>query len=191
LQAKWVLTVWSFPATGVSRQIRQATLTAAHLSAGGIARGEENEMSTIELWPLALYLGLATLVVAGMLLLSAILGQRYSGGAAGDIYECGVVSTGSARMRFSAKFYLMAMFFVVFDLEAVFIYAYAVAFRDLGWLGYAEIVIFIFILGAALFYLWRTGALQWGPQWGAAGLCPALGTGAADKFDSKARAAQP
>ena len=128
-------------------------------------------MSPIELWPLALFLALAILVVAGMLLLSALLGEQHSGGAMDEPYECGVVSTGSARMRFSAKFYLMAMFFVVFDLEAVFIYAYAVVFRELGWAGYAEIAVFVFILGAALFYLWRTGALQWGPGQGTAGRC--------------------
>ena len=66
-----------------------------------------------------------------------------------------------ARLRFHAGFYLMAMFFVIFDLEAVFVYAYAVAFRELGWIGFAEILIFIGVLATALFYLWRTGALDW------------------------------
>ena len=125
-----------------------------------------------ELWPMALFLLLAILVVAGMLSVSAVLGQRHTGTATGEIYESGVVSTGSARVRFDAKFYLMAMFFVVFDLEAVFVYAYAVAFRKLGWAGYAEMVVFVFILGAALFYLWRVGALQWGPQPGKARRSP-------------------
>jgi NADH-quinone oxidoreductase subunit A len=134
-------------------------------------------MQLIELWPMGLFLVLAVLVVAGMLVVSAVLGQRHSGGAMGEIYESGVVSTGSARMRFSAKFYLMAMFFVLFDLEAAFIYAYAVAFPELGWAGYVEIVIFIFILGAALFYLWRIGALEWGPQRGRARRSPPLHAG--------------
>lgn len=134
-------------------------------------------MQLVALWPLALFLVLAVLVVGGMLMLSAVLGQRHSGGAVGEPYEAGIVSTGSARMRFSAKFYLMAMFFVVFDLEAVFIYAYAVAFRELGWPGYIEIVIFIAVLGAALFYLWRDGALEWGPQIGPARRCPTPGSG--------------
>jgi NADH-quinone oxidoreductase subunit A len=125
-------------------------------------------MNLLELWPMALFMVLAILVVAGMLAISAVLGQRTSGGARDEIYESGIVSTGSAHMRFDAKFYLMAMFFVLFDLEAVFIYAYAIAFRELGWTGYVEIVVFIFILGAALFYLWRIGALQWGPQRGKA-----------------------
>ena len=121
-------------------------------------------MNLFDLWPMALFAVLAILAVGGMLAVSAVLGQRHSGGAREEIYESGIVSTGSARMRFDAKFYLMAMFFVLFDLEAVFIYAYAVAFRELGWTGYVEIVVFILILGAALFYLWRIGALEWGPQ---------------------------
>jgi len=116
------------------------------------------------LWPFLVFLVLANLTVAFMLVLSALLGQRHAERATGDPYESGVVSTGSPTMRFHAGFYLMAMFFVVFDLEAVFIYAYAVAFRELGWPGYVEIVIFIFILGAALFYLWRSNALDWGPE---------------------------
>jgi NADH-quinone oxidoreductase subunit A len=65
-------------------------------------------------------------------------------------------------LRLSAKFYLIAVFFVIFDVEAVFLFAWAVAFRELGWAGYIEAVIFIAILGAALGYLWRQGALDWG-----------------------------
>jgi NADH-quinone oxidoreductase subunit A len=140
-------------------------------------------MQLVELWPLVLFLILSVLVVGGMLILSAVLGERHSGGAAAETYESGIVSTGSARMRFSAKFYLMAMFFVVFDLEAVFIYAYAVAFRELGWSGYVEIVIFIAVLGAALFYLWRDGALEWGPQGSRVKHCPGLGPGSSKAIE--------
>jgi NADH-quinone oxidoreductase subunit A len=64
-------------------------------------------------------------------------------------------------VRFSAKFYLIAMFFVVFDLEAVFLFAWAVAVRETGWAGYAEALLFIMILLATLAYLWRVGALDW------------------------------
>ena len=114
------------------------------------------------LWPLVVYIAAVVLMVAFMLILSALLGQRHKETrAAGEPYESGIVSTGSARLRFHAGFYLMAMFFVIFDLEAAFIYAYAVAFRKLGWAGYGEIVVFIGILAAALFYLWRLGALDW------------------------------
>jgi NADH-quinone oxidoreductase subunit A len=65
-------------------------------------------------------------------------------------------------LRFAVKFYLIAMFFVIFDLESAFLFAWAVALRDLGWLGYVEVVVFIGVLLVALVYLWREGALEWG-----------------------------
>jgi NADH-quinone oxidoreductase subunit A len=115
-------------------------------------------------WPFALFMVLVFLLVVSMLVLSAILGQRHMERSTGEPYESGIVSTGSARMRFHAKFYLMAMFFVIFDLEAVFIYAWAVAVPELGWIGYAEILVFIGILMVALIYLYRLGALEWGTK---------------------------
>jgi len=96
-----------------------------------------------------------------MIGLSALLGQRHRQRTTGDPYESGMVPTGSARLRFDVKFYLMAMFFVIFDMEAVFIYAWAVSARHLGWVGYVEILLFIGFLLLALFYLWRVGALNW------------------------------
>lgn len=116
----------------------------------------------IHLWPLVLYFACIVAVVAFMLWLSSLLGQHHRGRATGEIYESGLVSTGSVHVRYAAKFYLMAMFFVIFDLEAVFIYLYAVAFDGLSWTGYIEINIFIAILLVALFWLWRNGALDWG-----------------------------
>ncbi|MEJ2558100.1 MAG: NADH-quinone oxidoreductase subunit A [Anaerolineae bacterium] len=97
-----------------------------------------------------------------MLGISYVLGERHKERATGEPYESGILSTGSARIRLSAKFYLVAMFFVIFDLEAVFIFAWAIAWRELGWVGYIEVVVFIVILLAALVYLWRLGALDWG-----------------------------
>jgi NADH-quinone oxidoreductase subunit A len=113
------------------------------------------------LWPLAVYIAAVVVLVAFMLAFSAMLGQRLRERTTDEPYESGIVPTGSARLRFHAGFYLTAMFFVIFDLEAAFIYAYAVAFRELGWIGYGEILVFIGILAAALFYLWRLGALDW------------------------------
>jgi NADH-quinone oxidoreductase subunit A len=72
-----------------------------------------------------------------------------------------MIPTGSARIRFTAKFYLVAMFFVIFDLEAVYLYAWTIALRDVGWPGFVEALIFVLILLAALAYLWRIGALEW------------------------------
>jgi NADH-quinone oxidoreductase subunit A len=112
-------------------------------------------------WPLALYFAAVIFLVLAMLGLSHVLGQRHKQRATGEPYESGIVTTGSARIRYDVKFYLNAMFFVIFDLEAVFLFAWAVAFREVGWLGYAEALIFIFVLLAALVYLWRLGALDW------------------------------
>lgn len=99
-----------------------------------------------------------------MIVLSHVLGQRHSEHATGSPYEAGIVSEGSAQARFSIKFYLVAMFFVVFDLEAVFIFSWAIAAREVGWAGYFEILFFTVILVLTLVYLWRVGALDWGPK---------------------------
>ncbi|MGH9452798.1 MAG: NADH-quinone oxidoreductase subunit A [Terriglobia bacterium] len=96
-----------------------------------------------------------------MLGLSYVLGQRHDERATGQPYEGGIVSEGSAHVRFSLKFYLTAMFFVIFDLESVFIFSWAIAGRELGWAGYCELLVFIGILVASLAYLWRLGALDW------------------------------
>jgi NADH-quinone oxidoreductase subunit A len=121
------------------------------------------EAKDMDLWPLAVYLVIVFVLVVAMLGLSFVLGQRHNNRATGSPYESGIISQGSARVRLSAKFYLVAMFFVIFDLEAVFIFAWAVAVRELGWGGYAEAALFIAVLLATLVYLGRVGALDWGP----------------------------
>ncbi len=114
------------------------------------------------LWPIVVYFGVVLVIVIGMMLLSWVLGQRHRERATGEPYESGIVSTGSARLRLSVNFYLVAMFFVIFDLEAAFVIAWAVSLRETGWPGYWEMLIFIGVLLAALLYLWREGALNWG-----------------------------
>ena len=114
------------------------------------------------LWAFGVYFLLVLALVVAMLIVSYVLGQRHDEPATGSPYESGIVSTGSAHVRLSAKFYLVAMFFVIFDLEAVFIFAWAVAGRALGWTGYFEVLVFSGVLMAALVYLWRLGALDWG-----------------------------
>lgn len=116
------------------------------------------------LWALGVYFLLLLFIIGAILLISWLLGPRHREPATGAPYEGGILSEGSARVRLSARFYLIAMFFVVFDLEAVFIYSWAVAANELGWLGYWEIVIFIGVLVVALAYLWRLGALDWNPR---------------------------
>src|SRR5258708_33893467 len=114
----------------------------------------------MDLWPLAVYSVIVGMLVVAMLGLSYVLGQRHQDRATGSPYESGILSEGSARGRFPAKFYLVAMFFVIFDLEAVFIFAWAIAVRETGWTGYAEGSLFIMVLLATLAYLWGSGALD-------------------------------
>jgi NADH-quinone oxidoreductase subunit A len=115
-------------------------------------------------WPIGVYFAAVILVTVGMLTVSYFLGQRHHDRATDDPFESGIVSEGTARVRLSAKFYLIAMFFVIFDLESVFVFAWAVGARELGWAGYFEMLVFIGILVAALGYLWRVGALDWTPN---------------------------
>lgn len=116
----------------------------------------------VVLWPLAVYLIAVLGLIASMIIISFVLGQKHRDRMTGEPYESGIEPTGSARVRFDIKFYIVAMFFVIFDLEAVFIYAWAVSVRESGWTGYIEVLIFIGILMAGLVYLWRIGALDWG-----------------------------
>ena len=98
-----------------------------------------------------------------MLFIPQWLGGKAWGRAKNDPFESGVVSQGSARLRLSAKFYLVAMLFVIFDVEALYLYAWAVSVRESGWVGFIEAVLFIAILLAGLVYLIRIGGLDWAP----------------------------
>ncbi len=115
----------------------------------------------VNLWPLIIYFALVVVVVASMIGGSYFLGQRRRDRATDEPFESGVVSVGDTQMRFSVHYYLIAIFFVIFDLETVFIFAWAIAFRESGWPGFIEILIFIGVLVAALVYLWKVGALDW------------------------------
>ncbi len=117
--------------------------------------------TTIVLWPLVVYFAAILLLVSAMLIISYFFGARPRPRPDAMPYESGMVPTGSARSRFDVLFYLNAMFFVIFDLETMFVISWAIAFHGAGWAGYVEIVIFIVVLVAALVYLWRQGALDW------------------------------
>ena len=99
-----------------------------------------------------------------MLGLSFFLGQKTKRLYTQTPFESGIISVGSAQFRISVHIYLTAILFIIFDLEVVFLFAWAVAVRQAGWPGFIEISVFIFILLAALFYLWRIGALDWRTQ---------------------------
>ncbi|MEX2469834.1 MAG: NADH-quinone oxidoreductase subunit A [Pseudohongiellaceae bacterium] len=114
--------------------------------------------------PFLFYTSLVLTVVVTMLVLSYVLGQRTKGQYTDTPFESGIISVGSAKFRISVHFYLTAILFIIFDLEVVFLVAWAVAVREAGWPGFIEICVFIFILMVALFYLWRIGALDWRTQ---------------------------
>lgn len=116
------------------------------------------------LWPLLIYTALVAGVLGTVFVGSWLLGSRTRHRKATDMpFESGIVPVGEAEQtRLSIEFYLIAMFFVIFDLETIFIFAWAVAFFELGWRGYAGAGVFIVILLVALVYELRTGALDWG-----------------------------
>ncbi|MDZ7853814.1 MAG: NADH-quinone oxidoreductase subunit A [Halomonas sp.] len=116
-----------------------------------------------EHWAIGFFILAVILLCTVMIGLSYLLGGRSRGRSKSLPFESGIVGTGGARQRFSVKFYLVAMLFVIFDLEAVFLFAWAVAVREVGWTGFAGAAVFIFILLAGLVYDSRVGALDWAP----------------------------
>ena len=117
--------------------------------------------------PLTPYLPLAVvLLLSGVLamiipLLAGLLGPRRPSAIKSTTFEAGSESSGTARQRFAVKFYVVALLFIVFDVEAVFLYPWAVNFQALGWFGYAEMVVFAATLVVGLIYVWKKGALEW------------------------------
>jgi len=115
-------------------------------------------------WSVAVYV-LGVIAICGIMIgASAVLGGKGSARARNEPFESGVVSASPERLRMSAKFYLVAVFFVIFDVEALFLYAWAISVREAGWPGFVEAVVFISVLVVSLFYLARIGALDWAPQ---------------------------
>ena len=114
-------------------------------------------------WALAFFILGVLALCAFMLGASSLLGSKAWGRAKNEPFESGILPTGSARLRFSAKFYLVAMLFVIFDVEALFLFAWAVSVRESGWAGFIGASIFISILVAGLVYEASIGALDWSP----------------------------
>ena len=113
------------------------------------------------LLPLIIYFGAVLAITGVMLGGSYLLGQRHHAKAADEPFESGIVPTGDVHIRFSVHFYLLAIFFVIFDMESVFLFAWSVALKESGWSGFIEALIFISVLLASLIYLWALGALDW------------------------------
>ena len=122
-------------------------------------------MAESSLWPLVVYFMAVVVLVLAILVLSSLTGQKSPNrprAATGEPFESGVLPLGSSQTTISVEFYLVAMFFVIFDLETVFIFAWAVAFFELGLFGYLAAAVFVLILTIALIYEWKSGALDWG-----------------------------
>jgi NADH-quinone oxidoreductase subunit A len=112
---------------------------------------------------LVLYAFMVFSLVVILLFLSAWVGKKKSNDEKLKPYESGITPTGTARFRYPVPFYLIAVFFLIFELESLYILAWAVAAESLGWTGWLQITFFIFVLLASLFYIWRKGGLEWGP----------------------------
>ena len=111
--------------------------------------------------PLLLHMMVAFALAGAMVLLSTLLGQHRYSRAKFQPYECGMAPVGDARERFSVKFYLVAMLFILFDVEAVFLYPWAVLFRELKMFGFWEMLVYVGIVLVGFFYIWKKGALDW------------------------------
>jgi NADH-quinone oxidoreductase subunit A len=101
---------------------------------------------------------------SGLIASNFLLGPKNPTPEKSAPYECGMPAVGDARERQSVKFYLVAMIFLLFDIEVAFLYPYAMAMRDLRWVGYFQILVFFSLLVAGYIYIWRKGALDWGAE---------------------------
>ncbi len=102
-------------------------------------------------------------LIVAFLLLAGWLGRKKPNPEKRRPYECGIIPTGTARFPFPVAFYLTAAFFLIFDVEAAYIFSWAIAFDRLGWSGWLQMSFFIAILMISLFYIWKKGGLEWGP----------------------------
>jgi NADH-quinone oxidoreductase subunit A len=112
-------------------------------------------------FPVLVQTVLAILVAAALITLSFVLGKRVKDKVKDSPYECGIPPTGTARERFSVKFYLVAIVFILFDIEAVFLYPWAVVYRELKMFAFVEMLLFIVLIVSGFIYVWKKGALDW------------------------------
>ncbi len=113
---------------------------------------------------LGIYVAIAVFLIGVLLLLSWGLGHRTRTQQKQEPYESGIYPLDNARLKGPVPFYLVAIFFVIFDVEVIFVSSWAVAYDRLGWPGFAHVCFFIFILSLGLVHLWKTGGLNWGPR---------------------------
>lgn len=116
------------------------------------------------IFSLAVYTLVVLAVIAVLLFLSSWLGEKKPSTEKSRAYESGIIPTGTARLRYPVPFYLVAIFFLIFDVEGAFIFSWAVAWEDLGWKGWLQMSFFIAVLLLGLVYIWLKGGLEWGPK---------------------------
>lgn len=104
---------------------------------------------------------IALLVASGLIGVSALLGQKLKNKVKDSPYECGMIPQGSAKERFSVKFYLVGMLFILFDIEAVFLYPWVVVYRELKMFAFVEMLVFVALVMSGFFYIYKKGALDW------------------------------
>jgi len=112
---------------------------------------------------LAVYSFLVFILMVILLFFTSWLGESKKGPEKLRPFESGIIPTGSAHFRYPVAFYLIAAFFLIFDVEAAYIFSWAIAFRRLSWLGWLQISFFIIVLLIGLLYIWEKGGLEWGP----------------------------
>ncbi len=115
-------------------------------------------------FPVVVQVIIAIAVAAGMIGGSFLLGKKVRNRVKDTPYESGMQPVGSARERFSVKFYLVAMIFILFDIEAMFLYPWAVVYRELKLFAFVEMLVFVVLILSGFFYIWKKGALDWGPD---------------------------
>jgi len=111
--------------------------------------------------PILILAIIALIFACGSLIVSSLIGQKKPNEDKLRPYECGVIPVGDARQRYPVRYYIVAMLFIVFDIEAAFMYPWAVLFKELGWFGFIEMLVFMVILIIGLIYVWGKGALEW------------------------------
>jgi NADH-quinone oxidoreductase subunit A len=112
-------------------------------------------------FPVLVQIVIAVVVAAALVALSYLIGKRVKDRVKDSPYECGIAPTGSARERFSVKFYLVGIVFILFDIEAVFLYPWAVVYRELKMFAFVEMLLFVVLILVGFFYVWKKGALDW------------------------------
>lgn len=112
-------------------------------------------------FPVLVQVLIALAVAGGMIGASAVIGRKVRDRVKDSPYESGMIPVGSARERFSVKFYLVAMLFILFDIEAIFLYPWAVVYRELKLFAFAEMVVFMVMVLCGFFYIWKKGVLDW------------------------------